>query len=263
MGALPPARRTNKAEGPNGSGVPPEPDCPVHAARVPRVAVVRVSVSPCGDARPNAGWRSARRSISRTLRARIYRSAAFERIGLVRHHDWSEGDRPIRTFAEMNVTTSYLQNDRSLPLAFGDSAALWRRHCRRSARRSHDRQCRSVMKFLRNSTRARTRHGWRRMGPSGAGECGSQSEMFFLGVLFGAPWANEDEAHDENIETRHWKRRCRRNPGDVGQRAVAFLADAPRARSAGDGPRNATTKGVAASRARAPRADARANRALS
>ena len=42
-----------------------------------------------------------------------------------------------------------------------------------------------------------------------------------------------NEAHDEDIEARHWRRRSSHNPGDGGERAVAFLADAPCARAAG------------------------------
>ena len=42
-----------------------------------------------------------------------------------------------------------------------------------------------------------------------------------------------NEAHDEDVEARHWRRCSSHNPGDGGERAVAFLADAPRARAAG------------------------------
>ena len=44
---------------------------------------------------------------------------------------------------------------------------------------------------------------------------------------FAADEANE--AYDEDIEARHGRRRSSHNPGDGGERAVAFLADAPRA----------------------------------
>src|ERR1700722_20377934 len=76
---------------------------------------------------------------------------------------------------------------------------------------------------------------------------------------FAADEANE--AYDEDIEARHWRRRSSHNPGDGGERAVAFLADAPRA--AGWKSRCATSQNGFGSLARPSRADARANRALS
>ena len=45
-----------------------------------------------------------------------------------------------------------------------------------------------------------------------------------------------NEAHDEDVEAHHWSRCSSHNPGDGGERAVVFLADAPRARAAGRDP---------------------------
>ena len=45
-----------------------------------------------------------------------------------------------------------------------------------------------------------------------------------------------NEAHDEDIEARHGRRRSSHNPGDGGERAVAFLADAPRAAPQAESP---------------------------
>ena len=42
-----------------------------------------------------------------------------------------------------------------------------------------------------------------------------------------APRTKQNEAHDEDIEAHHWRRCSSHNPGDGGERAVAFLADAP------------------------------------
>ena len=44
--------------------------------------------------------------------------------------------------------------------------------------------------------------------------------------------AKQNEAHDEDIQASR-RLRFSRNPGDGGERAIAFLADASRARAAG------------------------------
>ena len=56
------------------------------------------------------------------------------------------------------------------------------------------------------------------------------AKVFFRMRPLGAFAADEaNGAHDEDIEARHGRRRSSHNPGDSGERAVAFLADAPRA----------------------------------
>ena len=44
---------------------------------------------------------------------------------------------------------------------------------------------------------------------------------------------HENEAHDDDVEASHWRGGSGRNPGGRGERAVAPLADIPRARDRG------------------------------
>src|SRR5580692_9164293 len=84
---------------------------------------------------------------------------------------------------------------------------------------------------------------------------------------FAADEANE--AHDDDIEGRHGRRCSSHNPGDGGERAVAFLADAPRAKGrespdAGGWKSDSATKQAGfAALAGSSGPDARAYRALS
>ena len=52
----------------------------------------------------------------------------------------------------------------------------------------------------------------------------------------------QNEAHDEDIEARHGRRRSGHNPGGGGERAVAFLADAPRGAPQAESPTTPQTK---------------------
>jgi hypothetical protein len=79
----------------------------------------------------------------------------------------------------------------------------------------------------------RTRAEGRGAGSSAA-EYGSLPKCSFVCALLSiAPRTKQNETHDEDIQAGHGKRRSSHNPGDGGERAVAFLADAPRARAAG------------------------------
>ena len=68
----------------------------------------------------------------------------------------------------------------------------------------------------------------KRKGASPRRCCAAQHELLSI-----APLAKQNEDHHEDIEARHWRRRSSHNPGVGGKRALAFLADAPRARAAG------------------------------
>jgi hypothetical protein len=71
-------------------------------------------------------------------------------------------------------------------------------------------------------------------GASSVAEYGSLLKCSFVCAPLEHCAADEaNEAHDEDIEARHWRRCSSHNAGDGGERAVAFLADAPRARAAG------------------------------